>query len=266
MLFSQKHLMNLVIRISSWSLRLLKKMYSFSDAVLSGFWLGVLSEKNIGKYNDLHYDAGLTYINDNYNLSGLQRWEHEMLKKFFSKSTTFMIIGAGGGRETAALRKWEREVDSYECSGRLVRYANDFLRRNNIDATVTYLEKNSVPQTSKQYDGIILGWGAYSHIPGSGKRTTLLRALQPFCRKETRIMISFLVKDGMGRKDKIIKNVSNFFRYFTGRSKTESGDRLLSYYAHFFDKSEIDAELTAAGFKMLEYSDLEYGCAVAERR
>jgi len=254
----------MLIRFAGWSLNVLRSIYYVLDAILAGFWLGVLSEKSIERYNDLHYDKGTSYTNDIYNLSGLQGWEYERIKKFLSKAKTFMIIGAGGGRETAALRKWEREVDSYECSRRLVDYANDFLKRNNIDAEINYLPKNSVPELVKKYDAIIFGWGAYTHIQGSKSRIALLSALQPFCREDTQIMVSFMVKEGQSRKDKIIKSVSNFFRTIAGRHKTEAGDRLLSYYAHFFDRNEIEHELNSAGFQMLEYTDREYGCVMGK--
>lgn len=256
--------MNLILKFAAWSISLLKKIYNFLDAVTSGFWLGVLNEENIYRYNDLHYDKGTTYVNDTYNLSGLQAWEYERIKKYFSKSRTFLILAAGGGRETAALRKWGAEVDSFECSERLVEYGNDFFMRNGIDAKINYLSKNSVPGELKRYNGIIIGWGAYTHIQGSKTRIAFLSALKPYCMAETHIMISFLLNDGSARKDSIIKNVSNFFRSFTGRDKTEAGDRLLSYYAHFFKKAEIESELNASGFSMVDYYDGEYGCAVGK--
>jgi 2-polyprenyl-3-methyl-5-hydroxy-6-metoxy-1,4-benzoquinol methylase len=256
--------MSLLLRFVSWSVSFPRRVYKFTDGVISGFWLGVLGEKNIEKYNDLHYNQGHTYRDDKWNLSGLQGWEYERIKKHFSKSKTFLLIGAGGGRETAALSNWGAEVDSYECSGKLVEYGNDFLKRNNIDATISFLPKNSVDGITKKYHGIILGWGAYSHIQDSSKRIAFLSALHPFCTDDTHIMISFLVKDGQGRKDKLTMNVSNFFRYFRKAGKTENGDRLLSYFAHFFDKKEIEYELSAARFSLIEYSDSEYGCAVGK--
>lgn len=254
--------MKLLLKFTGWSISFLKKSYNFCDALLSGFWLGVLSKESIEEYNDLHYDTGSTYINDIYNLSGLQRWEYDMLKKHFPKAHSFLVIGAGGGRETLALAKWNRNVDSYECSKTLVEYANEFLRRNNAAASVRYLPKNNIPDTAKQYDGIIFGWGAYSHIQGRSSRISFLTGILPFCNEDTHLMISFLVREGQPARDKIIKNISNFFRIPLGRERTEQGDRLLSYFAHFFNKEEIEKEVTSAGYTLVEYSDVEYGCAV----
>lgn len=254
--------MNLLVRLVSGSLNFLESIYKFSDAALSGFWLGIMSEKAIDRYNKYHYDRLPKYLDDKYNLSGLHRWEYERIKKFFYASKTFLLIGAGGGRETAALRKWGVEIDSYECSEKFVAYGNDFLKRNNIDASITWLPVNSVPDLIKKYDGIILGWGAYTHIYGSWNRISLLKKLHPFCKNETQIMISFFTRNGMGRKDKIVGSVSNFFRFFCRRPKTEAGDRLESYFAHYFNRQEIESELKQSGFSLLEYYDEEYGCAV----
>jgi len=254
--------MNQFLRMVSFSLNFLRSAYNFTDAVLTGFWLGVMSEKTLDRYNKLHYDRGAKYIDDVYNLSGLHEWEYNRLKKFFSSAKTFLLIGAGGGRETAALRKWGTDIDSYECSEKYVEYGNDFLRRNNIDAIIKLLPVNSVPEIVKKYNGIIIGWGAYSHIQGSKNRINFLNKLSPFCVNETTLMISFLTREGTGRQDKIVRNVSNFFRHLSGRTETETGDRLYSYYAHFFIREEIESELKMAGFRMIDFYDVDYGCAI----
>ena len=254
--------MNLVIRFAAWSISFLRSVYKFSDAVLSGFWLGVLSEKSIYRYNEMHYDSVSKYLDDSYNLSGLHRWEYDRIKKYFSTSKTFLLIGAGGGRETAALRKWGAEVDSYECSDQFVTYGNEFFKRNNIDTRMEWLPANSVPDIIKKYDGIILGWAAYSHIQGSRNRIFLLQRLHRFCNNDAHIMLSFPTKEGSGRLDKTTMRVSNFFRLILRRYKTELGDTLHSYYAHYFDREEIESELNQAGFTLLDYYDEEYGCAI----
>jgi hypothetical protein len=254
--------MNLLLKLVSGSLYFLGSIYKFSDALLTGFWIGILSEKNINLYNKQHYDRGTKYFDDSYNLSGLHKWEYDRIKKYFYAAKTFLLIAAGGGRETATLRKWGVGIDSYECSEKFVEYGNDFLRRNNIDARIIWLPVNSVPDVIKKYDGIIIGWAAYSHIQGSRNRISLLKKLHPFCNNETHIMISFFTKEGSGKHDKIVRSVSSFFRFLIGRSGTESGDRLHSYYAHYFNMEEIESELKQAGFMMIDYNDEEFGCAI----
>ena len=153
-------------------------------------------------------------------------------------------------------------MNSYECSEKFVRYGNDFLRRNNIDARIEQLPVNYVPDIIRKYDGIIIGWGSYTHIHGRINRIGFLKKFKPFCQKGTHIMISFYTKEGSGKEDKIVNGVSNFFRCLTFRPRTEYGDMLRSYFAHCFNREEIESELNQAGFRMLEYYDEEYGCAV----
>ena len=254
-----------IARVANSSLQLMSKTFNFFDAILSGFWLGVMNEKSIDFYVELHYRNSIKYTDDKYNLSGLSGWEKNMINKYFSNAKSILLIGAGGGRETVALTKMGFEVDSYECSKVFVEYGNEFLNKNNIDSEIKYLPANSVPADIKKYDGIIIGWGTYSHIQGNKKRISFLKDLHSFIHKETPLMISFLIKEEKGRQERLIKSVSNFFRVFTRKEKTESGDRLYSYFAHFFNEEEIRSELDRANFILIEYYNIDYGCAIAKR-
>ncbi len=252
-----------IAKLSRSSLEFLKKTHNILDAVLSGFWLGVLSKKNIDNYTELHYNRSAKYTTDSFNLSGLHQWERNMIQKHFSGAKTILLIGAGGGRETLALSKIGFKVDSYECNPEIIEYGNRFVKNNGLNAGIKYLPVNSVPAEIKKYDGIIIGWSSYSHIQGNRSRILFLSKLFPFLSKESPLMISFLTKEEKGRQEKIIKNVSNFFRSFTRKDKTESGDRLMSYFAHFFNEEEIRNELAQANLKLIEYYNIDYGCVIA---
>ena len=71
----------LVARLSYSSLIFLKKAYNFFDAVLSGFWLGVMSEKSLDLYDEFHYNRSQKYTDDEYNLSGFSGWEKERIER-----------------------------------------------------------------------------------------------------------------------------------------------------------------------------------------
>jgi hypothetical protein len=86
-----------VARLSFSSLQFMKRSYNFFDAVLSGFWLGVMSEKSLDFYDDFHYNRSRKYSSDDYNLSGLAGWEKERIEKYFSGSEDTLLIAAGGG-------------------------------------------------------------------------------------------------------------------------------------------------------------------------
>jgi len=249
--------------LSHASLKFIKKTYHFINAVLTGFWLGVMGEKSLDYSDELHYNLNSKYTDDKYNLSGLFRWGKAAIEKYFSNTKSILLLAAGGGRETIALSRIGFEVDSYECNKILVKYGNAFLQKNGIDNKIEYLPRNSVPADKKKYDGVIVGWGAYSHIRGKKNRQSFLAVLSPFLNKEAPLMISFLWTESRTRQDKIIKNLSNFFRIFSKKDKTELGDGLMLEFVHYFTEEEIKNELTQARYRIIGYNSVDYGCIVA---
>ncbi|HSL86775.1 MAG TPA: hypothetical protein VK861_07555 [Bacteroidales bacterium] len=256
----------IVAKLSHISFRINKKIYNFLEALLSGFWLGVMSEKSIEYSDELFYNATDHYVDDKYNESGLFRWEQAMIDKHFTQVRKILLIAAGGGRETLTLQRMGYEVDSYECNPRLIEYANTLLRKNGIEKKIEYLPGSSVPERITEYDGIIIGWGAYSLIPGTGKRLSFLEGLNPFLAKDAPLLISFLWTRNRGSNDKIIKSVANFFRILMRREKAEYGDRLVPDFIHYFTEEEIKKELTLAKYRITDYSSSDYGCIIAQKK
>ena len=240
-----------------------QRIINFFHAVQTGFWLGVMGEKCLDYSDDLIYNSTNKYRDDKYNLSGLYDWEKPMIQKHFTNAKTILLIAAGGGREVVALSKIGFEVDSYECNNSLVEYGNGLLQKNGIKSTIKYLPRNTVPDVIKKYDGIIIGWGAYSFITGSRNRLSFLSDLYPFLHKETSLMISFLFTKKRTRSDKVIKNVSGFFWFFTRREKTEPGDRLIPDYMHYFTEEEIKNELIQSKYTVKDFNTISDGCVIA---
>ena len=190
-------------------------------------------------------------------------WEKAGIEKYFSNTKSILLIGAGGGRETLALSKMGFEIDSYECNIKLIKYGNELLKKNKINSTIRYLPRNSVPENVKQYDGVIIGWGAYSHIRGKKNRLTFLRALYPFLKIESPLMISFLLREGRNNQDRIVKSISNFFRIIRNKEKTEPGDRFSHIFLHYFTEKEIKKELTQSKYRIIGYNEVGDGCIIA---
>ncbi|MGM0529713.1 MAG: class I SAM-dependent methyltransferase [Bacteroidota bacterium] len=251
-----------IAKMSGSSLQCMAKVYHFMNAVLTGFWLGVMGDKSLDQADDLHYQRSSKYIDDSYNKSGLFRWEKVAIEKYFSKARSILLLAAGGGRETYALSRMGFEVDSYECNKALVEYGNQFLQRNGLEATIEYLPRDTTPQEDNKYDGVIVGWGAYTHIRGSNNRISFLKKLRPFIAREGVMMISFLYAKERTRQEKIVKRVSDFFRLLCKRTKTELGDGLTSIYVHLFTEEEIRNELTQAGYKVIGFNSVDYGSIV----
>ena len=250
-------------KLSLLSFSFLKKLTNFLDAAFSGFWLGVMSEKSLDYSDELYYKRNKSYTNDKYNLSGLFEWEKTIIEKHFSHAKNILLIAAGGGREALALSRLGFEVDSYECNPGLIEYGNGFLQRNGVEKKIKYLTRNTVPDEVKKYDGIIIGWGAFSHISGNRKRLSFLKALYQFMHNETPLMISFLWTSKRDRRDKIIKSFSDFFRTFSRKEKTEPGDKLEPDFIHYFTEEEIKNELIQSKFRIIDYYSTDYGCIIA---
>ncbi|MEA1886972.1 MAG: SAM-dependent methyltransferase [Bacteroidota bacterium] len=253
----------LIARISSLSLQCMAKVYHFMNAVMTGFWLGVMGDKSLDQADDLHYKRSSKYIDDSYNRSGLFRWEKVAIEKYFSKARAILLLAAGGGRETYALSKMGFEVDSYECNKALVEYGNQFLQRNVIKARIEYLPRDAVPAEVKKFDGVIVGWGAYTHIRGKKNRISFLEKLKSFLRNEAPLMVSFLYIEERTRQDRIVNKVSNFLKIFSKKGKRETGDWLQSGFVHYFTEEEIKNELIEAGYRVIGFNSVDYGCIVA---
>ena len=250
-------------KLSHWCFRFLKNLTKFLDAAYSGFWLGTMSQKSLDFSDEIYYKSTKQYTEDKYNESGLFDWEKPVIEKHFSNVKTILLIAAGGGREALALSKMGFVVDGYECNPALIEHANRLLHKNGIDNKIKYLPRNSVPEEIKKYEGIIVGWGAYSLIQGSKNRISFLEGLAPFLHDETPLMISFLWTSQKNRRDKITKNISNFFRTFSRKERTEPGDKLEPNFIHYFNEEEIKGELTQAKYRIKDYSRTEYGCLIA---
>jgi len=242
---------------------ILRKTVSFAQAVQTGFWLGVMGEKSLDYSDEMIYNVTKKYRNDKYNLSGLFDWEKAMIGKHFAGAKSIIVIAAGGGREIAVLSRMGYEVEGFECNPVLAEYGDDLLKREGIRGSIKYLPRNTVPETIKQYDGIIVGWGAYSLIDGSAKRMKFLNDLYPFMHKDSSMMLSVIYQKQKNKSDRIVKKVSDFFRLFSGREKTELGDMLFPDYMHYFTEEELRKELTGSNYKVKDFVVAGNGCIVA---
>lgn len=250
--------------LSIASFRILDQVHNFLYAIISGFWLGVMSEESLDLADERYYCQIKKYSNDRYNSFGLFRWEEVVIKSHFSNAKNFLLIAAGGGREALALAKMGFVVDSYECNSKLIESGNILLQKNGIDKKISYLPRNAVPSEIKIYDGIIIGWAAYTHIRGHNQRLAFIQKLHQFLKNsESALMVSFEVRRSPSEQEKVIKFVSNIFRCLSHRDKVELGDRLIPVFAHYFSEDEIKKEFVKAGYIVNEYSEVDYGCIIA---
>jgi 2-polyprenyl-3-methyl-5-hydroxy-6-metoxy-1,4-benzoquinol methylase len=229
-----------------------KRALALSQAVFDGVWLGVLQRDDLHTIDQRFYDRS-TYQGDAHNLRGLLPWEIAALESF-GGCKRLLLIGAGGGREVLALSRMGYEVEGYECNAALVAYAEDFLPRQGCTSRVRYLPRDTVPPAGEPFDGIILGWGAYTLMPGRAHRVDLLRRLRPLIRPGGPLLLSFFTRSGDGPRFRISARVANGIRTVLRRERVERGDAIGPNFMHYFVAAEIEAELREAGWEPRSYT------------
>ncbi len=243
----------------------IKRFLNIIIAVHQGFWLGILSQKQIDQATELNYLSLEKYRNLNYNKSGLWDWEEKALKSHFQKCKSILVGACGGGREILALSAMGFQVDGFECVDKLVQHSKEALKSEGINSQVYLSSPNQAPSELGKYDGLILGWGAYMHIRGRDKRVDFLKEFRLHINDNGPILLSFFARDNSKQYGSIYK-VARFFRFLTRNSDSlEIGDTLNGTFDHFFTKEEVESELTQAGFEMVYYSaDITYPHAIAK--
>jgi hypothetical protein len=218
------------------------------QAVHEGVWLGLLRRSDLHAFDERFYDRSGTYHDDAHNLRGLFPWEVTALEAF-EGCRRLLVIGAGGGREVLALSRMGREVEGYECNPALVAFADGFLPRQGCDARVRWLPRDEVPAVGEPFDGIIVGWSAYTLISGRSHRIGLLRRLRPLVRPGGPILLSFFTRAADGPRVRVAAAVANAIRAVLRRERAERGDALAPNFVHYFTPREIAAELREAGWQ-----------------
>ncbi len=227
-------------------------------------WLICLEQKLAYAIDAHYYTHHAMYHSTQHNLQGLFKWEQQVIDEFFpSHLGTLLLPGAGAGREVIALTAMGFTVDGIECHPRLVELGNHLLQERQIAARLHLAPRDDILAPAAIYDGIILGWGMYSHIQGQETRIALLKRIRALLPADAPLMLSFLAREETNRKYHTIIRYTNQLRKLLKKSPLEEGDRLQAVYVHYFTKQQIEEELNAADFRLVRYSTEKYGHAVA---
>lgn len=231
-----------------------------------GFWLGLLSRQSLHQVARLQYSRWERYQSDTHNLDGFFDWERAVNDKYFSDSQLILIAAAGGGREVIAFAKEGREVTAFDCVHELVEYSRELLQGQGLSAKLIYGAPDEVPSALDVYDGIIVGWGAYIHISGRDTRIRFLQDLRMHLVDGGSILLSFFVRKSESKRMHWERYIANTIRKLTLREQdVELGDVLDGTLDHYFTESEIRAEMSEAGFKVVEYSESPFGYAIGSK-
>jgi hypothetical protein len=232
--------------------------------VLRGTWegigLGVLDRDEFDSLVSRYYREQRNYRADEWNRSGLLPWEREIIDRYFRDCKSLLVGAAGGGREALALDRMGFDVHGFECNPKLVDWANDFLRRSDARATIEVAPPDAAPPDLELRDGVIMGWGGFSHVVGRRARMNLLRDLRRAVDVGAPFLLSFwTMSDENRRRLKVASWVGpRVLRVArpNGRDALSFGDSVSRRgYLHHFSRDQVAEEVTEAGFDIVEFSD-----------
>lgn len=238
-----------------------------AQALHQGLWLGLLEGADLHAATARFYALSNRYTGPYHNRAGLLGWEAALVERYFGGCRTVLVGAAGGGREVVALARRGLAVDAFDCSPTLVAAAERVLAEEGLTARVQLAPPDRLPDGLGTYDGVILGWGSYSHVVGRPARVRLLRGLTGHLRAGGPFLFSFqrrLADPSAQRLFRWIHATARAVRAARrSRAPLELGDTLPDYFAHRFTRAEIEAEAAAAGLSVEHVGELEYGAALA---
>lgn len=234
------------------------------EALQQGVWLGFLDLQHLDEIGQLQYAGWDKYGQDDYNLSGLWPWEERALRAYFPSGHSILLAAAGGGREAVALARRGYRVDGFDSTPALLETYRRLMDREQLAGKVLVAGPGRVPEdVDNQYQGLIIGWGGYMHIPGRRNRIGFLTALRSRVAAGAPLLLSFFCRSERSRRHDLVFAVARRIRKLRGsRDPVEYGDTLAGTFDHWFTASEIRAEMTESGFELVDYRETPYGHAV----
>jgi hypothetical protein len=232
-------------------------------SVWVGLWLGLLPRRQVWSLGDHYYRSEPRYRDRAHNLGGLVDWERRAVERHFAGCRRLLVTAAGGGREVLALTGMGFEVVAEECNQALVEIANGLLEEAGRSASVRQSSPDALVATGgAPMDGVIVGWGAYTHIQGRSSRVAYLRQLRRVVREGAPILLSFFERPERAPMMRLVRSTAGIVRTVVGGRPAELGDVLDPHFQHYFRPDELEAELLSADFALVDYSNDGYAHAV----
>ena len=207
------------------------------------------------------YDGERTYVPGGARFkAGLFRWEQEAITSgIFPGRGRILLGGAGGGREMLGLTELGYRVVAFEPADALVRGALALCKDTNtcqiVRADYADLVRASRGEASPlaqalqtPFDGIILGWGSFSHVLDAAERLDVLRALRSVAPAAP-VLVSYLRRSSSD-VDRPRALLRKWFARLGCRYRAVPGDGFMPwagfYYAMTTD--ELSSVADAAGY------------------
>lgn len=245
-------------RISQRAVSLLTRSL---DAIHQGVWLGFLGRDALARISAEQYDRWEMYQAREHNLGGLAPWESLLVDEYFQGRETVLIAAVGGGREAIALARRGFEVEAFDCNPSLLGSARDLAREEGLVIRFVDAGPDQVP-SGGECAAAIVGWGGYMHMIGREQRVRFLEQLARRLPTDAPVILSFFTRQ-QDKRFNVAAMIANLIRKMRfSRERVEVGDAIANTFDHYFVRAEIEEELQAGGFRMVEFHERPYGHAV----
>ncbi len=201
---------------------------------------------------------------------GLFGWETEAIQTPpFPKRGHLLVGGCGGGRDVKGLAELGYTITAFDPAEELVEGAKQvvadfpgcsafcasyggFIRAAQEDGT-----EFSKALAGAKFDGVVLSWGSFCHIPTSQERLEVLKEIRRIA-PEAVVFLSFY-----DRPEQCPQWHRKFLRWVVtrmGKTPAEDGDILYmkSGFIHTYTRPELEALVREAGYAIVRgrwYSD-----------
>jgi hypothetical protein len=180
---------------------------------------------------------------------GLRPWEASVVRSLVSPGARVVVPGAGSGREVLWLLDHGFDAIGYEPNPALVAAGNRVLSEQDHPGRLHQCERVGFPDAASECDLVLVGWGAYSHLPGRERRLTFLGGARRRLTEGGAVVLSFHERVEEARLLHVTARVANVIGHGLGREPVEVGDVLNGTFVHRFTRQEVISELAASGFE-----------------
>lgn len=201
-------------------------------------WMNLLSADDVMDITIRSYRTGCGFDSAEFNIHGVLPVEAERFSNQFRQPAKILVAAAGGGREMIFLARAGHQVAGFDPAAALVDACRRNLAQSGFSARVELSERIGVPEDLGEFDGLVIGRGAYHHIPLVSQRIAFLRACRQHLRTGAGMVLGEVMFEYGARPS--VKGESD--------SLPHAGDTMNECFGHRFTKAELIDEVTNAGF------------------
>lgn len=246
--------------------RSLGSVFSLVRGVVDGLFLGLASRRALHVLDETFYATQPQYLGEEYTRSGWKDWEQDVVDRYFGGCSDVLVTGAGGGREVLALQSPSRRATGFECNAEMVAFGQRVLTSAGGQARLLPAPRDGWPELAGSFDGVIIGWGSYTHIAGRTSRVEFLRRARQHVVVGAPLLVSVYARPHGHVYHRAVRVVGSGLRRVRHEPPLDLGDGLAPMYAHHFTRAELASELVEAGFDLVEWVPTPFAHAVARAR